>query len=243
MVRFLPALLALCVAGCAPRTVKLEVAPSPAVALEVRTVAVVAQDRECKPIADAIIAQLDRRASITVDPRSDVRLQVFGCGLDIGWTLREEVDATGARTQTIRRADLTGRGHAVLAVRTPEGTLAHLVGGSRDGKVGAWGVDDMFRTRRAMRQSLTVGVAGDLVDQLSPIPQQLARRIYPRANHGSARDLHTQAVLAEQRGDLESAMRLARAALEQRPTERTAAYVRALERRVASPSTNATDSL
>lgn len=219
--------------GCAKRTVRLEVAPAPAVSLAASTVAVVAQDRECRPIADAIIDELGSKASIEVDPRAETRLLVFGCGLDIGWTLRQEVDATGDRTRSIQKSDLTGRGHAVVAITTAEGTLAHLIGSSRDGVVGSWGVSDMFRSRRAMRQSLTDGLADDLVDQLNPLPQQLARRVYPNAGEGSARALHNLAVLAEQRGDLTEAVRMARAALEERPTQRSAKYLRELERRVS----------
>ena len=221
--------------GCAHRTVRLEVAPAPAVSLAASTVAVVAQDRECRPIADAIIDQLGRKASIAVDPRVQTRLLVFGCGLDIGWTLRQEVDATGDRTESIQKSDLTGRGHAVLAVTTEHGTLAHLVGSSRDGQVGSWGVSDMFRSRRAMYGELTEGVARDLVDQLNPLPQQLARRVYPNAGEGTARELHNMAVRAEQRGDLPEAVRLARAAMAERPTERGAHYLRELERRVSPP--------
>lgn len=235
MDRRLAALLALIASGglggCAHRTVRLEVAPAPAVSLPSSTVAVVAQDRECRPIADAIIDELGSKASIAVDPRAQTRLLVFGCGLDIGWTLRQEVDATGDRTRSIDRSDLTGRGHAVVAITTPEGTLAHLVGSSRDGVFGAWGVSDMFRSQRTMRRSLVDGLALDLVDQLNPLPQQLARRVYPNAVEGSPRELHNLAVLAEQRGDLPEAVRLARAALDERPTERSARYLRELERR------------
>ncbi len=238
MIRSLPLLLAwFGTVGCAHRTVSVEVAPAPAVALDTRTVAVVAQDRECRATADALIQSLDQMASIQVDPRAEVRLLVFGCGLDIGWTLRQEVDATGDRTQSIQKADLTGRGHAVVAVTTPAGTQAHLVGSSRDGHLGSWGVREMFRTQRAIRQSLTRNLADDLASQLNPLPQQLARRVYPNASEGSARDFHNLAVQAEQRGDLDEALRLARAALEERPTERTATYLHALERRI-SPSTS-----
>lgn len=246
MARSLSALfVASCIAGtlslggCASRTVRVEVAPAPAVSLPSSTVAVVAADRECRPMADALIRSLGQRASIAVDPRADTRLLVFGCGLDIGWTLTEEIDATGDRPQSRQRADLSGRGHAVVAITDAHGTQAHILGSSRDGAVGAWGLQDMFRNRRALRNRLTESVAEDLVGQLNPTTRQIARRVYPNATEGSARELHTRAVVAEQRGDLDEALRLARASLTERPTERAAAYLRALERRVVAPQARA----
>lgn len=234
MVRWFPVLLAL-TTGCAHRTVRVDVPPAPAVSLATSRVAVVAQDRECRPVADALIDALHERASFEVDPRSDVRLLVFGCGLDVGYVLREEVDATGERAESIRKVDLTGRGRAVLAVTAAGDTMAHLVGSSRDGQLGGWGKRHVFRTRRTLERSLSDAVAADLASQLNPLPQQLARRIYPHAAPGSARELHTRAVQAEQRGDLDAATRLARAAAALRPTDRAEAYVASLERRPPPP--------
>lgn len=233
MVRWFPVLLAL-VSGCAHRTVRVDVAPTPAVSLPASRVAVVAQDRACRPVADALIAALRERAAFEVDPRADLRLLVFGCGLDVGYVLREEVDATGPRSESIRKLDLTGRGRAVLAVTEGQETLAHLVGSGRDGHQGGWGAVAPFQTRNALLRSLTEAVAADLATQLSPLPQQLARRVYPNATPGSARGLHTLAVRAELRGDLDAATRFAREAAARRPSDRARAYLASLEQQPAT---------
>ncbi len=241
MVRFTPLLFAALLGGCASHKIQMEVAPTPAVALQTRTVAVVAQKRECKPVADQLVAELRANDLFVVDPRADVQLTVLTCGVDIGWTLYQESDDDGKERQ---RADLNGRGHVVVAVGQGGKARAHLVGNGRDGHIGAWrgqGIRDMFRTRKAMQARLTQAVAADVVGQLNPLPQQYTRKLYANAGEGTAKDLHNLAVLAEQSGDLPKAIRLATAALSERPNARIASYVDALERRAlttpdASPS-------
>ncbi|NCG19995.1 MAG: hypothetical protein GWP91_13390 [Rhodobacterales bacterium] len=237
MVRISPWLCLALLGGCAAHKVQMEVAASPAVALETRTVAVIAQERECKPVADELVAVLRASDLFVVDPHANVQLKVFSCGVDIGWTLYQEVDESGGDRQ---RADLDGRGHAVVAVTQDGQTRAHLVGNGRDGHIGAWraqGIRDMFRTRHAMQSRLTQAVAQDVVTQLDPMPQQYTRKLYANAGKGTAKDLHNLAVLAEQGGDLREAIRLASAALAERPNARIASYLDSLERRsVTTPA-------
>jgi hypothetical protein len=238
MERTLHSLIPLLLVGCAARTIALEVPAAPAVALNTQTVAVVAQDRACRPVADALIDEITHHSDFTVNPHSDVRLVVFGCGVDVGWTLHQEVDASTENTQTNQSADLVGRGHAAIAVSAAGQPLAHLVGSARDRHLGT-GVTEMFRTRRAMQQRLTLSLADDLVVQLNPLPIQLERRVYPNAGDGSARQLHSLAVLAEQRGHLDEAHRLASDAMDERPSNRAASYLVSLERRLRiQPSTD-----
>ena len=71
----------------------------------------------------------------------------------------------------------------------------------------------------------------DVWQQLNPMPQQTTRNLYANAGEGTAKDLHNLAVLAEQAGDLPEALRLATAALSERPNARIARYLDALERR------------
>ena len=220
-------------AACASRTVQFEVPAAPAVTIETASVAVIAQDRTCREVAKALIDELGRHTEFRVDPRSDVRILVFGCGVDIGWTLHHEVDYTGTDVQQVEQADLIGRGHAAISVTQDHAGLAHLVGNARDGHLGA-GMRDMFRSRKAMQGRLTQSVAADLVAQLNPLPVQQDRRIYPRAPQGTARELHTLAVRAEQSGDIALAHQLATAAHAERPTARTADYLAALERRLST---------
>jgi len=223
--------------ACAHR-VPMQVPAAPAVDLSTTTVAVVAQDRECRPVALSLIEQLKESADFQVDYRSEVRLLVFQCNVDIGWSLFHEVDGT-SNAPVKQRADVVGRGHAMIAVMTEDGTVAHLVGGARDGHVGLWqraGLTNMLQTRRAMQRRLTDSVAVDLVSQLNPLPQTLDRWVYPNPEDGSARQLHNLAVLAEQSGDLVEARRLAQAAVDQKPTSRSEVYLESLERRLQNES-------
>jgi len=99
-------------------------------------------------------------------------------------------------------------------------------GGWRDAPIR----DTIERTRSAQRY-LVDAVAIDLATQLSPVPQLVQRRLYPNANPDTARDLYNQAVLAEVSGDIDEALRLARAAHDERPSPRAASYLSELERR------------
>ncbi len=235
MIKTLTTILMSCaLLACAPR-VRVEVAAAPAVAIGVTSVAVVARDRECRPIADAMIADLKAEALIQVDPRSPVKLMVFDCAVDLGWTVYQEVDGADER----RRADVEGRGHAVMAVETPYGTVAHVIGNAREGHLGSWKnrpIRDMLQTRSTIQRRLTSSVASDLVQQLNHQPQQVVRRLYPNADDGSAKQLTHLAVLAEQRGDLAEAIELASEAHLTDPSDRTAEYLASLQRRLYGQS-------
>jgi len=213
--------------------VRVEVPAAPAVAIGVSTAAVVARDRECRPIADAMIADLKAEALIEVDPRAAVKLMVFDCSVDIAWAVHQDVDSESS--EELQRADIEGRGHAVMAVETPYGTVAHVIGSAREGHLGSWkkrGLRDMLRTRSTVQRRLTASVAGDLVQQLNHQPQQVVRRIYPNADDGTAKHLTSLAVDAELRGELAEAIALAQKAHLADPTDRTADYVASLQRRL-----------
>jgi len=218
--------------ACAPK-VHVQVPATPAVALGLSSAAVVARDRECRPIADAMIAGLKTDARIEVDPRAQIKLMVSDCAVDIGWTVHQEVDGSAASER--QRADIQGRGHAVLAVETPYGTVAQVIGSAREGHLGSWrnrGLHDMLRTRSTVQRRLTHSVANDLVQQLSTQPHQITRRVYPHADTGTAKQLTNLAVLAEQRGDISEAISLAEKAHQASPSDRTADYLASLQRRL-----------
>ena len=77
----LPTLFALTLAGCIAQ-VRLELPPSPAVALHTDTVAVVAHDRSCQMAADAVALELTKSSYLVVDPRSSLRVELLGCAAD-----------------------------------------------------------------------------------------------------------------------------------------------------------------
>jgi hypothetical protein len=223
-------------AACGPK-VHVEVPATPAVTLGVSSVAVVARDRECRPVADAMLADLKSDARIDVDPRAQIKLMVSDCAIDIGWTVHQEVD--GSASSERERADIQGRGHALLSVDTPYGTVAQVIGSAREGHLGSWrnrGLNDMLRTRSTVQRRLTHSVARDLVQQLNHQPQEIARRIYPNAHHGTSKQLTHLAVLAEQRGDLSEAISWAEQAHNTNPNERTAEYLAALQQRLYGQS-------
>lgn len=214
-------------AGCA-RTVAIEVPAVPAVAIEGTDVAVQVDDRECRDVADALVAAINGVDGIGVDPRSEVRIQVVECGR----ALEAAVDVRLEQERERRRLSLSGRAHAVAVVWVEGTAQAHLVGSARHFDSGSWGEIDALGKRRSMDRTLTRLLAADLARQVSPMPYLAHRRVYPNAGEGTARRLHSQAVGAERRGDLAEAYRLALEAFRQRPSGRTAAYVRELETRL-----------
>jgi len=220
--------------ACAPK-VTVPVAPRPAVdlqagAAEVVPVAVVARDRRCQPVADALAEALWASPSLRVDPGAGARLEVALCGDD----LQLSVDQEGAGEVADVRSStaVLARAHALLVVRDGEAVKAHLIGTGRSSASGDRGLPGLGRSARKLARH---DVARDLAQQLSPGPTLVARRVYPRAPSTSARGLTTLAVRAEQAGDLAEALGWAVAAHEEKPTPRTAGYLYDLKRRAALP--------
>lgn len=223
-------LVGACLAGCRA-TVRLEVPPSPAVALTDDTVAVVARDRACQSAADALALELPRSSYLVVDPRASVRVELLGCGDDLSWTMEQEQGPEGPR----ERARVEARAHAVVQVSDNGRILAHLIAAGRDEGGSTWQQRTSFLSlRRQARHRVHADLARDVVRQLNPLPTLVARRVYPNAPPGTARELTTLAVRAEQDGDLERALDLAEAAWLRDPNTRTASYVEELRRRRTS---------
>jgi hypothetical protein len=212
-------------AACGPR-LAVPVEGHGAVSLQSAAVAVVSRSVPCQRTASDLVDAL-WEAGLEVDPHAPVRLEVVVCGADLEVGVEEVAGAEQIDRRTVARA----RAHALVAVGTPNGVQAHLLGtgrhqAHRDGRgLAVWQRD---ATRHARRDAAT-----DLVQQLSPTPLSVDRRVYPNAPHGSARELTTLAVLAEQRGDLDEALVWATAAHDQRPTPRTARYQVDLRRRMS----------
>lgn len=217
--------------GCA-HTVNLELEAAPSVAVVAESVAVVSRDRSCSPVANALIDELRDSGGPGVDPNAAVRIELVRCGTpSYALTVLEEVRAGGG---VRRSAELDGRLHAVAVVYGGGHPQAHLIGATRHSSHGGWrtdGLGDLVQLRRAVERDMSDEVARDLAQQLLPVRTVVKRRVYPNANRGSARERLTLAVQAELVGDLDDALHHARAALDERPSERAAAYVRELERR------------
>lgn len=215
-------------AGACRSTVRLEVPPTPAVAIPDDTVAVVARDRACQAAADALALELPRSSYLVVDPRAGVRVELLGCGEDQVWTLEQEAGPDGAR----RRTRVEARAHAVVQVSAEGRVLAHLIGAGREEGATAWQQPTRFlRFRRQTRHRVHADLARDVVRQLNPLPTLVQRRVYPNAPAGTSRELVTLAVLAEQTGDLDRALQLAEAAWQRDPNPRTMGYLEELKRR------------
>lgn len=228
MRRSLAILLLALASGCA-RTVQVELPALPAVSLDSSRVAVVAVERDCREIADALVQQLNV-LGFQVDPGAAVRLEVSSCErplqpVQVDVEIEQDVDR--------RRLSIEGRAHAVVAVQVDGHPQAWLIGASSQIARGNWNDPDPIGLSRMVQRSLVDGVASDLADQLRPLPRLVDRRVYARAPDGTAHALHNRAVDAEARGELQEAFRLAQLAHDENPSARARAYVEELELRIA----------
>lgn len=219
--------------GC-HSTLELGMAPRPAVALQADRVAVIARERSCIETADAVARALgDPSAGLVVDPRAEVKLEVFGCGDGQTWTIDER---DSLRTGVAVEA----RAFALVEVRTfPEGaaggrTLAHLLATGVHTRSrpsgGAGAATPLPVSVRGARRGAIDDLARDLALQLSPVPTLVQRRVYPNAPDGSARELLTRAVHAEAAGNVQAALDLVERAMSLDPEPGTASYLRDLRR-------------
>ncbi len=219
-------------AGCA-KTIAVSVPAHPAVQLDHHRFAVVAVDRHCQAVADALTRELHALDGVTVDPTAPARLEVITCGN----TLQPSVDIEQSESVDRRRVQLEGRSHAVVAVKLERQMVAHLIGSGQGTSIGAWGDTTSGAVSgmgSAMRRDLGQQLARDLASQVDPLPRLVSRRIHPKASDGSARQLHASAVFAEQRGDFDAARTLARRARDASPNPRYADYAAELDRVVAA---------
>ena len=212
--------------------VQVPVAAWPSVSLSSDAISVVAVKRNCRYIADALVTALVAAPGLRVDPRATTRLAVSDCGESFHTEVDvfQEFDRENGRSVDRRRVVIDGRAHAVITVMNGDLVIARLLAGARENIAGQWGAEsDYLRLSKSARRQLSDSVAGDLTEQLRPVPRLAHRRIYPRAPNGTARHLHSLAVLAEQQGDLPLARRLAGAAHADHPSDRSEDYVRELD--------------
>lgn len=214
--------------GCRS-TVRLEVPAVPAVRLPVAAdaIAVVAYERSCQDPADVLVQTLADGGFLRVDPRSDLRIELFNCDDDQQWVVEQVQSAEGARSRT----RVHGRAHAVAAVSYRGKVLANLIGAGRAERSGTWGQPTpLVATWNGVRRHAMEDLATDLATQLNPLGTLAERRVYPNAPAGSAKELTTRAVRAELDGDLDAAVTHAEAAWQVDPNARTTAYLEELRR-------------
>ncbi len=225
---YLPIAAAL-LAACAPK-VDVQVAANPAVSLPDDAVSVVARDRSCQPLADALVESL-WEAGVAVDPRAGLRVEVALCGDDLQFDVQQTVSAD-APDAVVRNTHATARAHGLIVVSDHGDVRAHLIGvGRHQSARSSDGGSPLSSFGRSARTHAIHDAAEDLSEQLSPHATSVARRVWPNAPQESHRGLTTRAVWAEQRGDLGEALLFALEAYEQRPSPRNARYLADLERR------------
>lgn len=223
--------LAAGLSGCAHH-VRWEVQPAPAVALPAaQLLAVVADSRECKPVADALARALGARPGLRVSADAPIRLTVSDCAGGQDTTLEIVVGDAAPSVGDRRRYTVHGWSAANLTVTSPSGNAVVLSGTADRTARGSWQAPSDADVPRAatLAAELATDVAAHLADQLAPLPVSLRRTLYADAAPGSARDLHNHAVAAEQAGDLVRAVQLAEAAAALEPGRATSQYLAALK--------------
>jgi hypothetical protein len=214
-----------------------EEVPPPAVALpDGKSVAIVAETRSCKAIADTMVRLFAEREDVRVEPDATPALRVRDCShrvdvdIDIDFSfgsLDYGIDGQVER----RRVTLVGTGRAEVIVDQGNHTGTVLVATARERSGTTWyeGDDSTLHMRLKMQQNLTDDVAFQLTQKIAPIPEVVRRRVYRDPADGSAEDLVNQAVEAERAGDLERALELAKQASLIAGGQSARGYVQTLE--------------
>lgn len=230
--------------ACAPH-VSWEIQPVPSLALPSMEVAVIAEGRDCKDVADEMVASLAARPDVVVRADAPIRLTVSECQEHVLVTVAmmsysgvagyvNPGDAGGGLFDTIapdpaRVYEVEGTATATLRIQgsgvpTPAVPVKVV---RKDHRDDALPVGQTLLT--TMRKGLNRDLGWALADQIAPLPETLRRTLYKDPEPGTARDLHNDAVKAEQDGDLDEALRLARAAYAADPTPAAMQYIQLLQ--------------
>lgn len=231
MVRLLLTASPLILIGCTS-SMRVEVSPIPTVDLATTSVSVVANDRECRAIANELVRTLREQYRFLVTPLSPIHLSLSDCGssYETNISVTQSVSPDKFLADT-RKVSMIGHAHASLTVNAFGSIQAYSIGtGIQENIIGRHG-ESLVTLRRVTSENLNTLVAEDLASQVSPVPKEVARRVFPKARDHTARGLHTLAVKSEAVGAFEAALEYARAAHSQRPTHQSQAYVAELDRR------------
>ena len=221
--------------GCAPH-VSWEVQPLPSYTLPSLEVAVVAGDRGCKRVADELASTLSARPGVRVHPDAPVRLVVLACDGEIDTTVELESTFPGIVYDTRvyqeqRRYSMRGWASATLEVQSSAVLSARLPGAAERFVQGPWVANGQLEIPGALSLDASVrrDLAANLADQVVPLPATIRRTVYRDPEPGTARQLHNEAVRAEREGNLNDALRLARAAWAAHPTADAMRFIEALQ--------------
>lgn len=185
----------------------------PAVSFSATEVAVVASQRGCQAAADEVAHAVAQTAGLSVSLHARVRLELVECGVRLA-----AASGTGDRHPDV------GHTFALVAVIIDDELWARLIatGEVLDDEPGPRGYSASLRD-----------LAADVVRQVDLNPTLVVRHYHPHARQDSWRHWHSQAVLAEVRGDLERARFCAEQAKLLRPSVERLRYLRDLDRRIA----------
>lgn len=218
--------------GCVHNHVEWQVQPRPSYTLPSLEVAVVAGDKSCKRVADALVDALAARPGVVVRPDAPQRLEVRNCDERLDTTVEMEQNYLGLQyadqvVQEQRRYSMRGFAEGELWV----GERVKLLGSAERSLRGPWVTDGDLDIPRALalREGLRRDLAMDLADQVAPLPETIRRTIYRDPEPGTARELHNEAVDAERAGDLDRALALAKQAYAAEPSQARMRYIEALE--------------
>ncbi|HJN78288.1 MAG TPA: hypothetical protein QGF58_30525 [Myxococcota bacterium] len=221
--------------GCAQH-VAWKVAPAPAVEVDVTTLSVAAEGAECRDVADAVLVAMDARPGVAIDPGASTTLVVKDCDEFLSTIVEVEGEWVEIDEVERRRVTVEGTGNATVEVRVASMTIGTLDPQHYHSESSSWANEGRIPAprARAVSSALDEGLAQQVADDLAPLPAQLSRRVYAQSEPGTARALHNEAVAAEQSGDLDGAMRLAREAYAADPSPRSMRYLEALEAHAAT---------
>lgn len=224
----------LAASGCAHQ-VAWQIQPVPSTPLPSLQVAVIAEDRGCKEVADSLVDSLAARPGVEVNPDAAVQLRVSDCRYEVLATVDVEVSemsviAADYPEQVERRRYLVdGWALASMTVVAPAQEPRDLeVSAERHDRT-AWSSAPRDPARHELDDALTRDLAWALADHVAPLPETLRRRLYADPEPGTARALHNRAVEAEKVGNLNLALQLARDAYAADPSAERMRYIEALQ--------------
>jgi hypothetical protein len=212
--------------ACAHR-VSWEVQPRPAYTLPSMEVAVVAGDKSCKKVADELAETLSARPGVVVRPDAAQRLEVRNCDENLHTNV--EMESTHFRNVVSERRRYTMRGVAQGELWVADRTK--LLGTAERHLRGPWEAEGDLDIpgALALREGLRRDLARDFAQQVAPLPETISRTLYKDPEPGTSRELHNEAVEAEQAGDLDRAVSLAREAYAADPSMASLRYLEALQ--------------
>ncbi len=220
--------------GCAHR-VAWQIQPAPGLALPSLKLAVIAEDRGCKEVADALVATLRARPGVDVDPAAPVQLRVGGCDYEVLSTLdmaiTEMATTASGMSQALehRRYLIDGWATASMTIVSADLPPHKVEVGAERHDLTPWSLDAKLPVSGRLDGPLSRDLAWGLADTIAPLPETLRRRLYADPEPGTARALHNRAVEAEREGKLDLALQLAREAYAADPSAAALSLIEELQ--------------